>query len=255
MSKLTVNTVAPVDTPRVNFEGVQVPSHQGVPLASTYSPTFSGTPTSPTPAPGSVGQQVVNCEFLALNASPSTEGPSHDDYGVLTPTALGYRGVSTKFAREDHRHPPDTFKAPLISPDFSGTPTAPTRPKGDRSASLATTAFACPGFSHNSGTGSWGYDMLPSGLIFHWFTVSFSVPGFSAGDIPASGTVITTAISSLPIGPSNWIQAQITAVSSSANFTGSASIASLTLGSIAIRLEEWSGGAQTCTVNVFLIGI
>ncbi|MBF9235591.1 tail fiber protein [Microvirga sp. BT350] len=50
-------------------------------------------------------------------------------------------GTSTKLAREDHRHPTDTTRAPLASPAFTGTPTAPTPAAGNNSTQVATTAF------------------------------------------------------------------------------------------------------------------
>lgn len=43
---------------------------------------------------------------------------------------------------------------------------ATTQPFGTSNTSIATTAFACPGFSH----GGNGYDVLPSGLILQWGT-------------------------------------------------------------------------------------
>lgn len=50
-------------------------------------------------------------------------------------------GASTAFARGDHRHPTDTSRAPLASPEFTGVPTAPTAAQGTNSAQIATTAF------------------------------------------------------------------------------------------------------------------
>lgn len=50
-------------------------------------------------------------------------------------------GVAVKLSREDHRHPSDDSRAPLASPAFTGTPTAPTQSATDNSAKLANTAF------------------------------------------------------------------------------------------------------------------
>lgn len=50
-------------------------------------------------------------------------------------------GTELAFARGDHRHPTDTSRAPIASPDFTGTPTAPTAAKGTNTTQLATTAF------------------------------------------------------------------------------------------------------------------
>ena len=63
--------------------------------------------------------------------------------GSATPLVDGAAsaGVSTNAAREDHRHPTDTSRAPLDSPGLTGTPTAPTATAGTNTTQLATTAF------------------------------------------------------------------------------------------------------------------
>lgn len=60
-----------------------------------------------------------------------------------TPLMDGTAAVGTElaFARGDHRHPTDTSRAPLASPDFTGTPTAPTATAGTNTTQIATTAF------------------------------------------------------------------------------------------------------------------
>lgn len=50
-------------------------------------------------------------------------------------------GVETTFARGDHVHPKDTSKADLASPEFTGTPKAPTAASGTNTTQIATTAF------------------------------------------------------------------------------------------------------------------
>lgn len=50
-------------------------------------------------------------------------------------------GTSAKYAREDHRHPTDTTRAPLASPGLTGTPTAPTAGSSTNNTQIATTAF------------------------------------------------------------------------------------------------------------------
>ena len=50
-------------------------------------------------------------------------------------------GSTNKAAREDHRHPTDTTRAPLASPTFTGTPKAPTATAGTNTTQIATTAF------------------------------------------------------------------------------------------------------------------
>lgn len=50
-------------------------------------------------------------------------------------------GSEVKFAAGDHVHPTDTSRAPLASPAFTGTPTAPTATVATDTTQIATTAF------------------------------------------------------------------------------------------------------------------
>lgn len=63
--------------------------------------------------------------------------------GTSYPTMDGTRslGSNAGFARVDHVHPTDTSRAPLASPAFTGTPTAPTASTGTSTTQLATTEF------------------------------------------------------------------------------------------------------------------
>ena len=63
--------------------------------------------------------------------------------GSSYPTMDGTRslGSNAGFARVDHVHPTDTSRAPLASPAFTGTPTAPTASAGTSTTQLATTEF------------------------------------------------------------------------------------------------------------------
>lgn len=56
-------------------------------------------------------------------------------------------GTETAFARGDHVHPKDTSKANLASPEFTGTPKAPTASKGTNTTQIATTAFVYAGLA------------------------------------------------------------------------------------------------------------
>jgi hypothetical protein len=50
-------------------------------------------------------------------------------------------GTATQWSRGDHVHPSDTSRAPIASPAFTGTPTAPTPANGTNTTQLATTQF------------------------------------------------------------------------------------------------------------------
>lgn len=51
------------------------------------------------------------------------------------------KGDSNDYARGDHVHPIDTSRAPVESPAFTGTPTAPTADAGTNNYQIANTAF------------------------------------------------------------------------------------------------------------------
>lgn len=98
--------------------------------------------------------------------------------GTATPQIDGVAsvGTATKWAREDHKHPTDTTRAPLASPVFTGTPQAPTPSLNTVSPQIATTAFvagrtrellsANRTYYVNAGTGNDGNDGLTSGSAF-----------------------------------------------------------------------------------------
>ena len=50
-------------------------------------------------------------------------------------------GTSLRYARADHVHPIDTSRAPLSSPSFTGTPTAPNPASDSNNTRIATTSF------------------------------------------------------------------------------------------------------------------
>jgi len=103
--------------------------------AALASPTFTGTPAAPTAAVDTNTTQLATTAFVLAQASASGDGtPAMDGTAA--------RGTSTHFTRADHVHPTDTSRAPLTSPAFTGTPTAPTVSSAtDSSTKLATTAF------------------------------------------------------------------------------------------------------------------
>jgi hypothetical protein len=84
-------------------------------------------------AAGGPPVKIDAANFLNSLIPPATANPLMDGAVAV--------GVSTKYAREDHRHPTDTTRAPLASPTFTGDPKAPTPTAGDNDTSVATTAF------------------------------------------------------------------------------------------------------------------
>lgn len=83
---------------------------------------------------------IATTAFVKQNtaSSPGTALPLSD----ATPAQVG---TSTQYSRQDHVHPTDASRAPLASPGFTGTPTAPTATPLTGTAQLATTAYADAG--------------------------------------------------------------------------------------------------------------
>lgn len=100
-------------------------------LPSFVSPAFTGTPTAPTAAQDTNTTQLATTAYVLGQAGSANPLMS----GVAAP------GTSLRFARQDHVHPVDTSRAPLASPAFTGTPTAPTAAQDTNTTQLATTSF------------------------------------------------------------------------------------------------------------------
>jgi hypothetical protein len=81
--------------------------------APLASPTLTGTPAAPTAGAGTATTQLATTAFVgaAITASgapaPATVAPLMDGVAAV--------GTTTKYAREDHKHPVDTSREPTIS--------------------------------------------------------------------------------------------------------------------------------------------
>lgn len=132
--------------------------------APLESPAFTGIPTAPTAADGTSTTQIATTAFVAgkdgtatpiaaaetasVGVSKKLAREDHVHPSNLSSSASDIKmdgtqsaGISTKPSRADHVHPTDTTRAPIVSPAFTGTPTAPTPSSGDATTKLATTAF------------------------------------------------------------------------------------------------------------------
>jgi hypothetical protein len=113
--------------------------------APLNSPVFTGTPTAPTPPALDSTAKLATTAFVQAAVIGGITGGNIPPAGTLMPlvdATPGAVGVSVYYTREDHVHPTDTSRAPLASPAFTGTPTAPTPIAGDNSTKVATTAFS-----------------------------------------------------------------------------------------------------------------
>lgn len=99
--------------------------------APLVSPSFTGTPLAITATADTNTTQIATTAFVIGQASATT--PAMNGTAAV--------GTSLKYARADHVHASDTTRAPLVSPGFSGTPTAPTAAAGTNTTQIATTEF------------------------------------------------------------------------------------------------------------------
>ncbi|UGD71808.1 tail fiber protein (plasmid) [Escherichia coli] len=101
------------------------------------SPHLSGTPTSPTPEPGTNNTQIANAAFVyaainaLINGAPGTMDTLKEIAAAINNDPKFSETINNALA----------LKAPLASPAFTGTPTAPTASQGTNSTQIANTTF------------------------------------------------------------------------------------------------------------------
>jgi hypothetical protein len=130
------NTVASFNTRigAVTLTTADITGAGGAPLAS---PALSGTPTAPTAAASTSTTQLATTAFVqaAVTAGIAAQvmvNSFNTRTGAITLTLADVTGAGG---------------APLASPAFTGTPTAPTPLAGNSSTSIATTAFVATSFA------------------------------------------------------------------------------------------------------------
>ena len=105
--------------------------------APLASPTFTGTPAAPTAAGGTNTTQLATTAFVQaavaalINSAPGVLDTLDEIAAALGDDANFAATMTSALA----------LKAPLASPTFTGTPSAPTAAGGTNTTQLATTAF------------------------------------------------------------------------------------------------------------------
>lgn len=137
-------------------------------LAPIDSPIFEGTPKAPTPTPISAGTQIATKEYVDPVGLDTTKTYTYAYFKSLADTNRdviinGYKvsrvwtndinatfdlvesfnvtGVFTYYYKGNKWEYENMTLAPIDSPDFEGTPTAPTAAEGTNTTQIATTAF------------------------------------------------------------------------------------------------------------------
>ncbi|EPQ2031866.1 hypothetical protein AE52_04735 [Escherichia coli BIDMC 77] len=124
--------------------------------APVDSPEFIGVPTSPTPEQGTNSTQIANAAFVQAAITALIDG---------SPSALD---TLKKIADAINNDPQFSqtindalaLKAPLLSPAFTGVPTAPTASQGTNNTQIATTAYVRAAISALVGSSPEALDTL-----------------------------------------------------------------------------------------------
>lgn len=120
---------------------------------------------------------------------------------------LVQQGFDSVDAKDDAQDAELALKAPIASPAFTGTPTAPTPPTGDASTRLATTDFVAQvSFSTNlpGQSGNAGNVLRTNGSSASWAKSPLSlvvVTGTSASAVHGSSYALTNAAATTVTAP------------------------------------------------------
>jgi hypothetical protein len=108
-------------------------------IAPMASPSFTGTPTAPTPTNGDSSTKIATTAWVNAQGygtgSGNVSGPSSSGSGNVAT----FNGTNGKTIQDSGTAM--SSLAPLASPALTGTPTAPTASAGDNSTKIATTAY------------------------------------------------------------------------------------------------------------------
>ncbi|MFK5744557.1 tail fiber protein [Escherichia coli] len=120
------------------------------------SPHLSGTPTSPTPEPGTNNTQIANAAFVyaainaLINGAPGTMDTLKEIAAAINNDPNFSTTINNALA----------LKAPLASPALTGIPTAPTAAQGTNNTQIATTAYVRAAISALIGSSPEALDTL-----------------------------------------------------------------------------------------------
>jgi hypothetical protein len=133
--QLKLKTLVNFPTSAIGRNGITVATANNSYFIDIDYSKFSTAPALPAGSYMLAYNPITQAYVLAVptGASPSDNIPFMD--------GTGSAGVNGLYSRYDHVHPSDTSRAPLVSPAFTGNPTAPTPAPGDSDTSIATTAF------------------------------------------------------------------------------------------------------------------
>jgi hypothetical protein len=173
--------------------------------AGLASPAFTGTPTAPTAASGTNSTQLATTAFVYAQAASS----------VPLVNGAGAVGDSAYWARANHVHPTDTSRAPVASPTFTGTVTAPRivatgqvttgglkRVTTQFNKTSSTTLENIPGLSVD----------VEAGKTYEFYTKLYYSGGSGKGKVAISGTATSTSLIGIMLDTSTFSPEWFTAL-------------------------------------------
>jgi hypothetical protein len=182
--------------------------------APVNSPSFTGTPSAPTPAQGDADSSIATTMFVSNALASGAVTSFNGRLGAVNLTLSDVQSVGG---------------AAVSSPNFTGAPTGPTPTVGDATTKLATTAFVTSAVSaatagvasFNTRTGAvtlTSADVIAAGgapIVSPTFTGTPAAPTVTAGDSTtklATTAFVATAIGGLPPGVATFNGRQGTVV-------------------------------------------
>ena len=229
------------------------------------SPQFTGSPTAPTPVAGDNSTNIATTAFVAHALSTAAVQSFNGRSGAVTLTLADVTGAGG---------------APLASPAFTGTPTAPTPVTADNSTSIATTAFVkAQGYATTTQLA--GYLPLSGGTVSGPLTVNGSPINLGGNttitpagffNISPSATSGNAAVGFNPTDGQSWwtgvagangnyLITNSTTPNQAAQWTPQGN---LTIGGVGIQYQglgntglvgfNWTGSALNAYVNGTLVG-
>jgi hypothetical protein len=184
--------------------------------APSVSPNFTGVPMAPTAAVGTSTQQLATTAFVINEVGAIAAGVAsfNGRSGIVTLTTADVTGAGG---------------APIVSPNFTGNPSAPTPPLGNSSTYLATTAFVAAN-TVSSWNGRVGAVTMNVNDITAAGGVGANSPTFTGIPIAPTAPVST---STQQLATTAFVAAALAASGGVASFNGRAGAVTLTPADIA----------------------
>jgi hypothetical protein len=203
-------------TGAVNLIGNDISAAGGALLAG---PAFTGAPTAPTAAVGTSNTQLATCAFVqnAITAIAAGVSSFNTRTGAVTLSLADITGAGG---------------APIASPNFTGTPTAPTPAQASSDTTVATTSFvktalAAVGVSSfNSRTGAVTLQANDISAVGGALLAGPAFTGTPSAPTPTAGTNTTQ------IATTAFVVAALASAGGVTSFNGRAGTVTLSLADI-----------------------